>query len=58
MDKDKQSETRYELLLIALALIACAVIIIYNCLVRDAIITTKVVYVQPNSSSVIQDEIN
>lgn len=58
MDKDKQSETRYELLLIALALIACAVIIIYNCLVRDAIVTTKVVYVQPNSSSVIQDEIN
>lgn len=58
MDKEKQPETRYELLLIALALIACAVIIIYNCLVREAIVTTKVVYKQPDSSSVTQGEIN
>ncbi|MGN0518355.1 MAG: hypothetical protein ACI4II_06495 [Acutalibacteraceae bacterium] len=58
MDKEKQPETRYELILIALALVACAVIIIYNCLVREAIVTTKVVYEQPNSSSIIQSEIN
>lgn len=58
MDKEKQPETRYELMLIALTLVACAVIIIYNCLVREAIVTTKVVYRQPNSSSVIQSEIN
>ena len=58
MAKDKQPETRYELLLIALALIACAVIIIYNCLIREAIVTTKVVYIQPNSSSVTQSETN
>ncbi len=40
-----ENEYKYELFLIAFTLIACAVIILYNCFMRDSIVVTETVYV-------------